>query len=295
MAMFDPIVKLLGHDLRSALVVDAQAHGLGRGEPETEPVTEADLVALPVAARRYLDFMGVVGRPRDRTFRARVTGRFRMRPGQGFMPFDAWQYNTRFPVARLFHMRVDFAGLVPMVGRDAYLGGLGRMRGKLLGLLPVADGSGVEFDTGELATWLNDAILLSPSMLLDEATTWSAVDDDSFAVAFTDIGLRVEARVLVDRRGAPLVFSTHDRYAALPSGPLRAEWTTPVARWDLVAGRRLPGPSAAIWHLPEGPFTYVEGGVVPDSVEYDVTADGTPLTARERVADVLALTGRSAS
>ncbi|HEY5013275.1 MAG TPA: DUF6544 family protein [Acidimicrobiia bacterium] len=293
--MFDPIVKLLGHDLRSTLAADAIAHGLGCGEPEVEPVTEADLVGLPKAARRYLRFMGVVGRPRDRSFRARFRGRFRMRPGQGFMPFDAWQYNTRFPVARLFHMRVDFAGLVPMVGRDAYLGGLGRMRGKLLGLLPVADGSGVEFDVSELATWLDDAIILSPSMLLDPATTWSEIDDDAFAVAFTDIGLRVEARVLVDRRGAPLVFSTTDRYAALPSGPLRAEWTTPVARWDVVAGRQLPGPSAAIWHLPEGPFTYVEGAVVSSSVEYDVAPDGTPLTTREHVADVLTLSGRTAS
>jgi hypothetical protein len=33
----------------------------------------------------------------------------------------------------------------------------------------------------------------------------------------------------------------------------------------------LPEPGAAIWHLPEGPFTFVEGGVVPATLEYNVS------------------------
>ena len=137
-----------------------------------------------------------------------------MRPGKRFMPFEAWQYNTRFPVTRLFHMRIDFAGFVPMIGRDAYVGGRGRMRGKLVGLVPVADGSGPEFDVSELVTWLNDAILLGPSMLLDDATSWSAVGNDAFDVSFTDGGTTVTARVLHRRSACPSNFSTTNRYAA---------------------------------------------------------------------------------
>jgi len=268
--MFDPVRKLLGGNLRARLAADAAAAGLPGGHPEPAAVTEADLRDLPEPVRRYLHFMGVVGRPRDWAFRARLTGRFRMRPGQRLMPFEAWQYNSAFPVARLFHMRTDFAGFVPMVGRDTYLDGHGQMRGKLLGIVPVASGTGSEFDVGELVTWLDDAILLSPSMLLGASTTWSSVDRDSFDVSFTDSGIRVTGRVFVDDRGAPRDFSTSDRRAALREGLVRAEWTTPVERWDVDDGRPLPRSAAAIWHLPDGAFTYVEGGFVPGTVEYNV-------------------------
>lgn len=234
------------------------------------PVTEGDLDDLPAVARRYLRFMGVVGRPRDWSFTARFSGRFRRRPDQPWMPCSAWQYNTSLDVARIFTMRVWFARVLPMMGHDTYVRGRGRMHGKLAGLVTVADGSGHGFDVGELTTYLNDAVLLAPSMLLGPRVAWEEADDRSFDVALTDAGRTVRARVFVDERGAPLDFSTTDRYADLPGGPVQARWTTPVPEWSIVDGRPLPGPAGATWHLPHGPFTYVEGGFVPGSVRYNL-------------------------
>jgi hypothetical protein len=127
-------------------------------------VTEADLSGLPAAVQRYLRFMGVVGRSRDWSFRVRLTGQFRLRPGGGWMPAQSWQYNIAVPVARIFAIRVRFAHLLPMTASDTYLHGHGRMVGKLLGLVTVTDGSGNQYDVSELLTWLNDAVLLAPSM-----------------------------------------------------------------------------------------------------------------------------------
>ena len=46
--------------------------------PGSEPaVTEADLAGKPEPAQRYLRYMGVLGRPRDRSFRIGLRGRFR--------------------------------------------------------------------------------------------------------------------------------------------------------------------------------------------------------------------------
>jgi hypothetical protein len=128
------------------------------GDPSL--VTEDDLAGLPPAAVRYLRAMGVVGRPRTWSLRAHLVGRFRRAPDQPWMPMDAWQYNSAAEVARLFRMRLMFAGVVPMWGWDTYRAGRGRVHGKLLNLLTVADGSGPEFDTSELVTWLNDAVLM---------------------------------------------------------------------------------------------------------------------------------------
>ncbi len=172
--------------------------------------------------RRYLRFMGVVGRPPDWSLRARLTGRFRRGPGQAWMPCEAWQYNSAPEVARLFRMRVRMARVLPMTGWDVYRAGHGRMHGKLLGLLTIADGAGPEFDVSELVTCLNDAVLLAPSTLLRLETSWAEVDSASFDVTLTDHGRTVTGRVQLDAAGAPVDFSTTDRYADLPDGLVQA-------------------------------------------------------------------------
>lgn len=262
-------------NLQRRLLRAESAAALPAGPTANPPVAEADLSGLPAVVQRYLGVMGVVGRPRDWSFRAHFRGRFRLRPDQSWMPMDAWQYNSAAEIARIFVMRLRWAGIARMLGSDTYLRGQGRMRGKLLNMITVADGQGPEFDVGELVTWLNDAILVAPSMLLGPATSWSEIDDRCFEVTLADAALTVTARVWVDERGAPSDFSTTDRYAALPGGPIRARWTTPVAGWELGGERPIPTGGSAIWHLREGPFTYAEAGFVPGSVEYNV-APGTP-------------------
>jgi hypothetical protein len=234
------------------------------------PITEADIAALPAAVRSYLHFMGAVGRPRVWSFRAHLAGRFRRGPDQAWMPCEAWQYNTAPQVARMFWMRIRMAGILPMTGWDTYLAGIGRMHGKLLGLVTVADGNGPEFDISELATYLNDAVLLAPTMLLRPEVSWVEVDRASFEVSLTDGGHRVRARVLLDTEGAPVDFSTTDRFADLPSGLVQARWSTPVEDWQTVDGRAVPTAASAVWHLPDGPFRYGEFAVDPASVAFNV-------------------------
>jgi hypothetical protein len=171
---------------------------------------------------------------------------------------DAWQYNSGLEVARLFRMRLTVARVVPMWGWDTYRAGTGRMLGKALGLVTVADGSGPEFDISELTTWLNDAVFLAPAMLLHPRTSWDAVGDDSFRVAVTDAGRTVSAEVFVGDDGRPRDFRTTDRWADLPGGPVRAPWTTPMAGWTVVDGLPRPTGGAAVWHLPDGEFRYGE-------------------------------------
>jgi hypothetical protein len=246
------------------------------------PISDDDLSELPEPARRYLRFMGVVGRPPDRSLRARFRGQFRMKPDQRWMPFDAWQYNSVAPIARIMTMRIDVGGVVPMFGEDTYLGGRGRMYGKLLGVVPVADGTGREFDLGELVTWVNDAAMLAPSMLLAAGARGLAVPtgggvadgrDRSFDVEVSDGDNTVRARLTVDEQGRLTFFSTDDRWYAGSKPPRRARWSTPIDGWTSGPGRPLPIGGCAVWDLPAGDFAYVRGRFVPDSVEFDVAPD----------------------
>jgi Family of unknown function (DUF6544) len=242
---------------------------------ETAPVSDEDISALPSTAQRYLQFMGVVGRPRDWSFRARFIGEFRQRPGQKFMPCEALQYNTSLVPARIYYMRIDFAGVLPMFGLDVYRAGQGRMHGKLLGLITVADGSGPEFDLSELTTYVNDALMFAPSMLLTPAVAWAAVDEYSFDVSMSDGAVSATSRVFVDEQGRMVDFSTTDRWAALPGGLTRARWTTPIDGSLNHEGRWLPTGARAIWHLDTGDFEYGHGQFIQESVEFNIPPKAT--------------------
>jgi len=234
------------------------AAGLPEEPAISAPVTEDDLTGLPASAQRYLRAMGVVGRPRTWSLRAHFVGRFRRGPGQRWMPMDAWQYNSAIEIARLFRMRVIVGRVIPMWGWDTYRAGRGRMLGKALGLVTVADGSGPEFDTSELVTWLNDAVLLAPAMLLRRGVGWSGDSDASFEVSVTDAGRTVRAVVLLDDDGRPRDFRTDDRFADLPGGLVQATWSTPVEGWAVHDGRPRPVRAAAVWHLPDQEYRYGE-------------------------------------
>ncbi len=237
------------------------------------PLTEADLEPLPEPARRYLRFMGVVGRPRDWSFRLGFKGRFRRSRDEAWMKCAAWQYNTRLALARIFYIQLRFFGVVPVLGRDTYVDGRGRMLIRLLDLVTVGDGSGEAYDIGELVTYLNDGILLAPSMLLIPEVQWGEVDATSFDVALTDHGRTVSARVFIDERGAPMNFETTDRFYSDPKDPAkvtRCRWTTPMAGFREIDGRRLPTRGQAVWHLPEGELAYADFALQPESVGFNV-------------------------
>jgi hypothetical protein len=242
----------------------------------SERASEAELRALPAAARSLMSFYGVrAEQPKHWSFRSGWRGRFRMAPDRPWMPLEAIQYNVRRPVARFFHMRVWMNGVVPVLARDTYVEGRGRMLGKVADWITVVDGSGPEFDEGELVTWLNDCILLAPSMLLGPETHWLHMDEKAFEVSFCDGGRTVNARVFVDDRGAPTNFETTNRFLSDPNDPrhplIRCRWTTPIESWQDIDGRAFPHRARVTWHLPGGDFTYGEFEMVPSALAFDVS------------------------
>lgn len=263
--------RITGRDIRQRLDRDAAA----LTPPSPGPVvTEERVASLPEVVQRYFRIMGVLGFPAVSSFRAHLTGRFRLREGQQFMPVQVWQYSTVDPIARLFWMRISMAGgVLPMVGLDSYVEGRGRMRGRLLDTVVVADGVGEAFDVGELTTWLNDAVMLSPSMLLTAGAEFSEVDERCFDVSLTDAGRTVRARVVVDDAGLPVDFHTEDRWADLPGGPVRSPWSTPVEGWQYSDGRPLPKRASAVWHLPDGDLTYAILDFGAEAVEENPVLD----------------------
>jgi len=244
---------------------------------DVAPVTGADLQGLPDSVRRYLRFMRVEGRPRDWSFIVGFHGRFRRAARDRWMACEGWQYNTRLALARIFHMRIRFFGAVPVYGRDTYAGGRGRMLIRPLDLVTIGDGKGEAYDIGELVTYLNDGIMIAPSMLLVPEVQWSGVDAGSFGVSLSDHGRTVAARVFIDERGAPVDFETTDRFYSDPddaSKVTRCRWTTPITGYQEVGGRPLPIGGQAIWHPPGGDLAYAQLTFDLSSIAFNVPPGG---------------------
>jgi uncharacterized protein DUF6544 len=238
--------------------------------PAPRAVAASELAPLPEPARRYLRFMRVLEHPRVESFRVSARGRFRLRPDAGWMKASAWQYNAREPIARLFYMTVRMARVLPVLGRDTYREGRGRMQVRPLDLFTVEDGRGPEYDLGELVTWLNDGALLAPSMLLGGAVAWNEVDADSFELAVTDHGRTARARVLIDGRGAPVDFQTTDRYYPEGKEMRRGRWSTPVSGMTEVDGRPVAAGGRALWRREDGDFCYAELEFVRSTLAFNV-------------------------
>jgi hypothetical protein len=249
-------------------------------ESPREMVKAAELAALPPTVRRYMHFYGIeAGQPKHASMQLRWTGEFKLGRDKPWMPIEAVQFDTREPVARIFHMRARMKRVIPVLARDTYVEGHGRMCAKIADLLPVVDASGAELDRGELVTWLNDCVLLAPSMLLGVKTRWSDVDTHTFDVEFSDRGVTVKARVYLDDRSAPLDFETSDRWLKDPDDPkhalIRAQWRTPVLRYRRVGERDLPALGLATWILESGDFTYARFQLDTDSLAFDQKTQGS--------------------
>ena len=105
-------------NMRRRFFSEVVSAGLPTGPGPLDVVTEAHVIPLPEPAKRYLRFMGVMGRQRDWSFRLSYTGKFRTKPQQPWLRCEAWQYNSRLAPARIFHIRIRFGGLLSVVGRD---------------------------------------------------------------------------------------------------------------------------------------------------------------------------------
>lgn len=230
------------------------AKQLQRQEGFTDLIlTEADLGNLPAPVQRYIRFSGALGRPRVRNMRVVFEGQMREK-GKDFFPFVAEQYNFFDEPARLFFMKAKMMRLqVP--GYHHYENRKASMDIRLFGLIPVTQQSGPAMDTTETVTLFNDMCLLAPATLIDPRISWEAVDDSTAIARFTNGNISISAHLYFHADGSLKDFRSEDRMAVKEGK--KFPFTTPVHRYmALPDGRKVIAEGDAVWHYPEGAFTY---------------------------------------
>jgi hypothetical protein len=235
---------------------DAAALGLFGRIPSdpAQVVSAAELQPLPPAVRRWLEGAGVVGKERARVVRLRQRGALRTAPEQGWMPAQARQYFAVDEPGFVWGVDVMMKRVLPVVGRDSYLGGHGRMLIKAGGLVTVADGSGKEIDKGTLLRYLGE-IVWFPSAALAPYIQWEAVDDSSARATMTHGGISGSAIFTFDARGR-MVRMIADRYMGSGPDAKLEKWEVTAQVWRPMSGVVIPVQGVVTWKLETGDFDY---------------------------------------
>jgi len=219
-------------------------------------LTEADIAGLPPPVQRYIALTGSIGRPVVNGIALRFEATMYDAPGAEGMAGPVEQTNRFDTPERLFLMTSRMKGMPVTVLHDFSKDGA-HMTVRLAGLMNVVNLAGPELTRTETVTILNDLAFFAPSRLTDSRLTWTAVDDARARVTFTLGANSVKADLIFNADGELVDFVSEDRGMLEKDGTLRIlRWTTPMGAYRDVGSWRLATEGEAIWHLPEGPFTY---------------------------------------
>ena len=246
-------------DLRSSSLRSIYRHEVDRGlsrESSSSVLTESEVATQPPLLQTYLRRTGSVGRPRAHDLRARWRGQMRNGKDAPWMDVRVEQYELFDDPTRVFFMRASRNGIA-FDALHVFTEGNATMRVRVASVIPIVDARGPQMNRSETVTYFNDMCLLAPSSLVDANVTWRTLDDHRLGATFTNAGITIGAEVSFDADGDLVDFLSRDRDQSADGVTfVNLPWSTPVRDYRDFGGLRIASHGEAVWHDPQGEFTY---------------------------------------
>ena len=163
------------------------------GLPQT--YDPAQLAGLPAPVQRYFRHVLKPGQPYLRTVRLRHDGDFKTDLEKDWMPITGEEYFLADKPGYIWIGTTTWFS-----ARDQYVAGQGSLTVRLLGTLPIVQGSGPAYNQGEILRWLAEAPWFPTSLLPGGRVRWSPVDDYSATLTLTDQGLTVSCLMIFNEQ-----------------------------------------------------------------------------------------------
>ena len=231
---------------------------------DNQIITKQDIQHLPAPVQKYLQYVGAIGKPKVNNMRVSFNGEMRGKD-QNWFKFTSQQYNFYDDWERLFFMKAKINSL-PTNGYHVYKGSQAAMKIKLLSLFPVVDISNDDLFKAETVTLFNDMCLLAPATLIDRRIEWETINDRTVKANFRNKATTISATLFFNQKNQLINFVSDDRFDI--SDNKQYQFSTPVSDYQNFNGYNLMTVGKAIWHYPEGPFTY--GKFYLKNVKYNV-------------------------
>lgn len=221
---------------------------------ESRVITEDMLSDLPAPVQRWLNYCGVVGKEDIQTIYLKQIGVMKLNPEQ-----DKWinseaeqSFNTIQPQFT-WRVKTSMFGL-PVVGRDDFNNGKGKMLIKLAGLIPVVNlADHPKLNESTLQRFLGE-IVWFPTAALKPYITWEAIDDLSARATMEYAGIRGSATFYFDEKGEP-VRVLIPRYRDIDDEK-PTDWEAKITAVERINNIIIPVKLEASWLTEEGKFTW---------------------------------------
>ena len=230
-------------------------------------IMESDLQHLPPVVKKYLYYVGVVGKEKVFNVKVKFEGRIRSKQADSWMTFTSEQYNFFDRPTRIFYINAHKMG-IPAIGLHLYKDEKAIMVIKLAGLFKVVDAKGIEMNQGETVTVFNDMCFIAPATLIDTNIQWEIIDSLTVKARYTNGNITISATLFFNEEGKLVNFISNDRFETADGKTYKNyPWSTPVKEYKDFNGAKLASSASTIYHRPNGDFCY--GEFVLKEIEYN--------------------------
>jgi hypothetical protein len=218
--------------------------------------------------QNWLFHSGIVGKQPVINARLKQKGRMKTDPRGGWMSFAASQYIIGTEPGYLWQTKVHWQPAIFISGRDGLHEGQGSMQMKILSILPVANTNNNEaINSGSLIRYLAEICWL-PSVALNPAIQWQAVDANS-AQAIIDAGTTKVSGVFHFNAKGDISSFTARRYKSGKDITSLETWQVNMLDYKMFHGVRIPYRCNVTWKLAEGDFNWLQLEIT--DIDYNIT------------------------
>ena len=216
------------------------------------------LAGLPEPVGRYFRHVLKDGQPFISYVRLTHDGQFRAGLDKDFTNIEGEQYFTAEKPGFIWKGTTSM-----FTARDMYVADKGRLIVTLFSLYNVVDGSGENFNEGELQRWLGESVWFPTNLLPSERNQWSPIDANSAKLAFKYKSVSFSCIVTFNEIGEITQMETR-RFMGDEN---RERWLGKMADYKEINGVIVPTKIEAIWKLEKGEVSYARFNV--KKIEYD--------------------------
>ncbi len=213
---------------------------------------------LPAPVQRYLRYALPLTLPHVFYVSLKQEGFIRFKTNQKWTSLVAEQYYSLIDPAFVWIGRIPYWKLFWISARDMYFRGEGGMYISFLSTIPLANLHGYEMDISSLCRFLCETPMFPTFLIPSSFITWEDVDDHHATVHLHHHNMKVSALCTFNDRGEMTQMETHDRYREEKGRFKKTKWVCHYSNYHEVEGFKLPRKASAEWHLPEGPFEYIQ-------------------------------------
>ncbi len=238
------------------------------------PKTTPEWAGLPRPVARYLG-LALGERPRMvRSLRLRQAGGFRLRPSsRRWAALEARQEVTPGPrPCFVWRARIRPLPFLGLEVRDAYQGGVGSLRVRLAGWVPLLHQAGSpELAQGCLERYLAEAVWFPSALLPGQGVSWQAAGPDRAWACLEYAGARARLEFRFNRAGEVVEVRSPARPRAVKGGFEPTPWRGRFSGYRRAGRLWVPAGGEVAWLLSQGEFTYWRAEVT--DLEYIFQAD----------------------